>query len=267
MKWPGFFVSAQTRHLKALDNLARQLQRETQAHDEAVASLRRKYHAANERAYASSNLVGQAALRSQIHNISERIQKRYGALTQGRAGIDAETVVQYLKGADPDVLALITLKVLLDVLGKDPKPSLVSITTAVGKAIQLQLRLDWYYKENPDLYKNTEHWFHSSTGTRQRATVLKRAFNKAGIKWHNWAKPIEHKVGSWLVDCVATVTGWIEKETVATGRRRHTTVIRYQRTFIEMRDTVLAKAERYAFCQWPMLCPPVDWSNDHAGAI
>ena len=251
--------------MKALDNLARQLQRETQAHDEAVASLRRKYHAANERAYASSNLVGQAALRSQIHNISQHIQKRYGALTSGRAGIDAETVVQYLKGVDPDVLALITLKILLDVLGKEPKPNLVTVTTSVGKAIQLQIRLEWYYKENPELYKNTEHWFHSSTGTRQRATVLKRAFNKAGIKWHNWSPPVIHKVGSWLIDCVATTTGWITKDLIQTGKRSRTTVIRYKREFLQMRDTILAKAERYAFCQWPMLCPPIDWSNDHAG--
>jgi len=247
-----------------LDNLARQLQRETQAQTEAVETLHRNIQKANDKTYASSNVIGQTAIKTYLHSVVEQIQKRYGVLTSGKAGMDTALVADRLKAADPGVLALITMKVCLDVLGKESKPQLQDITTAIGKAVEIQLRLDFYHKENPDLYKDTEKYFHKGTGTRQKATVLKRAFNKASVQWPSWGNSANHKIGLWLLDCLITVTGWLDKETINRPKSRKQ-VIRYKREFLEMRDTILAKAERLAYCQWPMLCPPIDWHNSHAG--
>ena len=39
----------------------------------------------------------------------------------------------------------------------------------------------------------------------------------------------------------------------------------YPLEFLSHRDTIMAAAESLSFCQWPMLCPPVDWTNDSSG--
>ena len=244
--------------------IARQLQRETQAAEEAAHRLRTRYREACDNSYGSSNIDSRKAIKQFLDPIAQRLTKRLKMLTSGQAGLDAETIVKHLADADPQILALLTMKSTLDVLGKDPEPQLQDITTAIGKNVQLEIRLTYYAQENPELYKKTEHFFHSSTGTQQRATVLKRAFNKEGVEWEVWSRTTNHKVGNWLLMSMNDVTGWIERKLTITANKRKTR-IGYTRAFLEHRDTILAAAESLAFCQWPMLCPPIDWTNDEPG--
>ncbi|MCP4973785.1 MAG: hypothetical protein GY914_08960, partial [Prochlorococcus sp.] len=247
-----------------LDLVARQLQRETQAAEEAATRLKAKHKQACDNSYGSSNIESRKAINTFLAPIAERIQKKYGVLTSGKAGMDYETIVKHLKDADPYILALLTMKSALDVLGKDPEPQLQDITTAIGKNVQLEIRLTYYAQENPELYKKTEHYFHPSTGTRQKATVLKLRFQREGVEWDKWSNTINHKVGNWLLMAMNDVTGWIERRITRVGRKTKTR-IGYTRAFLEHRDTILAAAESLAFCQWPMLCPPIDWTNDEPG--
>ena len=247
-----------------LDLISRQLQRETQSHEEARIRLQTATRAAQDRSYASSTIYGRKAINSLLKPVVERITKRYGALSSGKAGLDAIDVVKHLKDADPYAMALITMKVVLDVLGKEPEPGLQELTTKIGAAIQLELRMNYYAIQEPELFKKTEFFFHKSAGTNQKATVFKRAFNKEEINWPSWPPTTNHKVGVWLLVCLADVTGWIKRTTVFRGGKRRRTIT-YTREFLAHRDTIIAAAESLAFCQWPMLCPPVDWTNDTSG--
>lgn len=247
-----------------LSLIARQLQRETQAAEEAKHRLRKNHRQACENSYASSNVDSRAAISKFLDPIAARIQRRYGSLSSGKSGMDASSIVNHLKAADPHILALITMKTALDVLGKDPEPQLQDITTKIGRNVQTELRLAYYAEENPELYKKVEQHFHKSTGTRQKATVFKLRFAREGVEWAKWSNTVNHKVGNWLLMSMNDVTGWIERRTKRTGKKTHS-VIGYTREFLSHRDTILAAAESLAFCQWPMLCPPVDWTNDQNG--
>ena len=247
-----------------LDLISRQLQRETQSHEEARIRLQTRTRDAHDRSYASSTVYGRKAVKALLDPVAACIKRKYGALSSGKAGLDAVEVVAHLKGADPHSMALITMKVVLDVLGKEPEPGLQELTTKIGAAIQLELRMIYYAQQEPELYKKTEFFFHKSAGTQQKATVFKRAFNKQEIEWDRWSPTINHKVGAWLIVCLAETTGWLERRTIYKGKRRHR-VMTYTREFLEQRDTIIAAAESLAFCQWPMLCPPVDWANDQSG--
>ena len=247
-----------------LSLVSRQLQRETQSHEEARHRLQTKTRTAEDKSYASSTIYGQKAVKALLDPVAARIRKKYGALSSGTAGLDAVEVVKHLKDADPHSLALITMKVVLDVLGKEPEPGLQELTTKIGAAVQLELRMIYYSEQEPELYKKTEFFFHRSAGTQQKATVFKRAFNKEQIEWDRWSRTTNHKVGCWLIVCLAETTGWLERKTVQRGKKKQR-VMAYTREFLAQRDTIIAAAESLAFCQWPMLCPPVDWANDQAG--
>ena len=248
-----------------LDNVARQLKREQEASTEAIETLRRKELQAREKSYASSTVVGQVLIKSFAEAFTQLYEERLHLLRKGKAAVDAETVVNKLKDADPYVVWVLIAKTGLDVLGKESHPQLVELSVPMSQAVHNQLRLDWYWKENRDLYKDTERYFHPATGTRQKNTVLKRAFNKAGIEWPTWNRTVHHKVGGWLLDIFMRATGWLTVETRQKSKLRKCSVLVYSRAYLEMRDTITQQAERVAFCQWPMLCPPIAHTNEAPG--
>ena len=211
-----------------LDLISRQLQRETQSQEEARIRLQTRTRDAHDRSYASSTVYGRKAVKALLDPVADCIKRKYGSLSSGKAGLDAVEVVQHLKEADPHSMALITMKVVLDVLGKNPEPGLQELTTKIGAAIQLELRMIYYSQQEPELYKKTEFFFHKSAGTKQKATVFKRAFNKEEIEWERWSPTINHKVGAWLIVCLAETTGWLQRKTVLNGKKSKR-VIKYTR--------------------------------------
>lgn len=247
-----------------LSLISRQLKRETQAHEEARHRLQRTTKEAQDRSYASNTVYGRKAVKALLAPVAKQITDRMFTLRRGTAAMDAVEVVKHLKDADANSLALITMKTVLDVLGKEPEPCLQELTTKIGKNVQLDLRMTYYAIQEPELYKRAEHFFHKATGTQQKSTVMIRTFNKQNIEWKCWTNTVNHKVGVWLITCLIETTGWLERRYIQRGKRRKS-VIGYTREFISHRDTILAAAESLAFCQWPMLCPPVDWSNDSPG--
>ena len=250
---------------RGFDNVARQLEREERASSEATYALRRGIARANQKTYASSSVIGQTLIRNYLSQLCDTLQERMYLLRRGKAAVDADAVYSKLKEADLEVLGLLTMKVCLDVLGKEAHPQLTDVAVPIGRAVQTQLKLDWYYKQNSDLYKKTEHFFHSSTGTRQKNTVLTRAFNKAAIEWPRWSRTTEYKIGAWLLDGLMRVTGWLHLEMTQVSKLKRRNVLRYSREYLELRDTILAKAERLAFMQWPMLCPPIPHTYFESG--
>ncbi len=248
-----------------LSLIARQLRRETQAAEEAAHRLTKATKEAEDRTYASNTVYGRHAVKHLLEPVSKRITERLFTLRRGSGAVDATEVFKHLKDADANTLALITMKTVLDVLGKDPEPSLTDLSTKVGKNVQLELRMSYYAIQEPELYKKTEFFFHKGTGFKQKATVFTRAFNKQAIDWDRWSNTVNHKVGAWLITCLIESTGWLERRFKQVHGTRRKAVIGYTRDFIAQRDTILAAAESMAFCQWPMLCPPVDWTNNSSG--
>ena len=172
-----------------LSLISRQLRRETQAHEEAAHRLRNRTKEAEEKTYASSTVYGQQAIKHLLEPVAKRITDRLFTLRRGAGAVDAVEVFKHLKDAPAETLALITMKTVLDVLGKTPEPSLPELTTKIGSNVQLELRMTYYAAQEPELYKRTEHFFHKATGTGQKSTVFIRAFNKENIEWERGLGP------------------------------------------------------------------------------
>jgi hypothetical protein len=98
------------------DQLARQLQRELDARSEAIRRLRERTKAAEDRLYASSTVYGTAFIKQGLEGITNEIAGKISRISQGWATDKAAAVVM-IKDCDPAVLALITAKCVLDVLG------------------------------------------------------------------------------------------------------------------------------------------------------
>lgn len=247
-----------------LSRIARQLERETQAQTEQQHRLTSATKRAEDKAYASSTVYGRKLISTYIGQVSGIMQQRLHLLRRGTAAIDAATVYKYLKDTDTDRLALLTMKVALDTLGKNHSPHLCDLTLPVGRAIETDLRLEFYLDKDPDLYKKVEKRFHPATGTRQKATVLRLRFNEAEIKWETWSNSVAHKIGAWAVNALVEI-GWLTIQLQVVGKKKSANVVRYSENFLSLKDRILEQAHDMAFCQWPMVCEPIEWSNDDRG--
>lgn len=250
--------------MEDLSLIARQLQREMMYGQEARQRLTSRTLQAEQKAYASSTIYGQKLIKQALGDVADRLKERMQYLRRGTGSVHATTVYKHLQSADLSVLALITMKVVLDVLGKESKPTLTMLTTSVGRAVETELRLTWYQSKDKQLYKKILNSFHSSTGTKQKATVFRLQYNRRGMVWKRWGEQDNHKVGCWLLDGLMETTGWLTKYVIREGKRS-STVMRYSQEFLGLKDHILAKAESVAFCLWPMVCPPNDWDNGQRG--
>jgi hypothetical protein len=124
------------------EQLARQLQRELDARSEAIKRLRERTRTAEDRCYASSTVYGSAFINKGLELITEEISSKLTKITAGHAAEYAQEI-QAVTKCDPGVLALITAKSTLDVLGVRRLTQITyqHLTTQIGRAIYHQVML------------------------------------------------------------------------------------------------------------------------------
>ena len=175
------------------DRIARQLALETAMDKEGQARLKARTLQAEERSYASGTVYGKAALKVALEATGKEISAGLSRITNGSAGQDHRLIRDRIGEADPNLLAMLVIKVTIDALGRmggDKKLTYTTVITAIGKAVQMELRLDYYKQQDPKLFKAVTDRFHKSTGTRQKGTVYKLTFNREGIEWQTWSPAI-----------------------------------------------------------------------------
>lgn len=248
------------------EQLARQYQRELSARTEAINRLRERTRVAEERTYASSTVYGNAFIKAGLQKITEEISSKLHRISQGWATEKAEAVIP-IKGCDPAILALITAKGVLDVLGvrRIEKPTYVYVTTHIGRLVYDQIMLDQFEAAHPDLFAKAKLTIHAHKGYLYKVQRFRAAMRKAEYKPDKWSLAVQHLVGGWLVDCLARSTGWVASRTVSKGGKQQVTVLTYSADFLRAKEALLEQAEGFAACLWPMLCEPNDWINGADG--
>jgi DNA-directed RNA polymerase len=248
------------------ETLARQFQRETEARTEAISRLRERTSTAEERMYASSTVYGSAFINQGLNAITAEITSRIHRVSQGWASDKAAAVVP-LKNCDPGVLALITAKGVLDILGvrKTERLTYAQATTHIGTLVYHQIMLDDFAEKHKELFDQAARYIHDHKGYSYKVQRYRATMRKHSVVPISWPNSIRHLVGGWLLDRLASATGWITTHTSYTGKNRSQTYLAYQPDFIKAREALLARAEAFAGCLWPMLCEPNDWSDDFAG--
>jgi DNA-directed RNA polymerase len=247
-------------------DLARQFQRETEARTEAITRLRERTRTAEERMYASSTVYGSAFINDGLAKITEKITSRIHRVSQGWASDKAAAVV-CLKSCEPSVLALITAKGVLDILGlrKLDKLTYVQATTHIGTLVYHQVMLDDFANKHKDLFEKAARYIHDHKGYSYKVQRYLAVMRKNNVEKIQWNTSVRHLVGGWLLDRLAEATGWVVTRMGAEGHNNRQTYLVYHPEFIRAREALLARAEAFAGCLWPMLCEPNDWSDEFSG--
>jgi hypothetical protein len=241
----------------------RQLGLEGQAHGVAAELLLERMNKAEERQYSSSTIYGRKIINEALPVAAEHIAARFKDITNGRSGKDYARVRACLEKLEPDVIALIALKVTIDRLGRtdEKKLKLSELVNAAGHALQTEARLSEFRKQNRRLFNYIQGNFHAGTGTRQKDTVTSLFFRKRGYVFNEWPKRTIHAAGLWAIKMLIESTGLIRIESERTSAKKTTNLVKPTDTFLDMRDALIAGAERLAFSCWPMVCKPKRWDG------
>jgi DNA-directed RNA polymerase len=246
--------------------LDRQFHREIEARQEAVNRLRERTRTAEDRCYASSTVYGSSFLNSGLEAITKEIATKLSHITRGWAS-DKAAAVMAIKDCDPAVLALITAKGILDVLGqrKLEKPTYAAVTYHIGNLVFDQILLDQFCAKHKDLFESAHSTIHAHKGYSYRVQRYRAAMRKHGIQAARWPTSVRVLVGGWLMDRLAAATGWITTRVVRSSAHKSQTLVVYQPEFLRMKEALMERAEAFAACLWPMLCEPNDWTQDSSG--
>jgi len=248
------------------EQLARQYQRELSARTEAINRLRERTRLAEDRSYASSTVYGNAFIKAGLEKITQEISSKLHRISQGWATEKAAAVIP-IKNCDPSILALITAKGVLDVLGvrRLEKPTYAHVTTHIGRLVYDQIMLDQFEAKHPELFALSKLTIHAHKGYLYKVQRFRAAMRKAEYRPDQWSPSVKHLVGGWLVDCLARSTGWVGSRTVSSRGKQEQTILTYTKEFLEAKEALLEQAEAFAACLWPMLCEPNDWTDANNG--
>jgi DNA-directed RNA polymerase len=248
------------------EQLARQLQRELDARSEAIKRLRERTRMAEERQYASSTVYGSAFINKGLELITNEISDKLHRVSQGWVQEKAQAVLP-IKDCDPAVLALITAKGVIDILGvrRIERLTYQAATTHIGTLVYHQIMLDQFCNKHPDLFNKTRLHIHDHKGYSYKVQRYRAVMRRNDVEPLRWPASVRHLVGGWLLNRLAVSTGWVATRMTAKGPNDRVTYLTYQPEFIEAREALLAQAEAFAGCMWPMLCEPNDWTKDFKG--
>ena len=219
------------------------------------------------KSYASASVYGIASIDILLPLVVKRLEDTRTRLTKGQAGIGFKDIQQYLIKLEPLAAAAIALKLTFDKVFsfKEGSDQLTQVCDAIGHAVEDECQMRFYERSAPGLLNvlKKKYW-HSSSGTHQRLSNIRRPMNAVDVKWDAWGRANRVKLGAWLLDCIIAESHWFTKEMRQEGRKRVNYVVPTPE-FMSIKDKVMKDAELFAPLAWPMLIEPNDWTNDRAG--
>jgi DNA-directed RNA polymerase len=220
-----------------------------------------------QKSYASASVYGIASIDILLPLVVKRLEDTRTRLTKGQAGIGFKDIQQYLIELEPIAAAAIALKLTFDKIFsfKEGSDQLASVCDAIGHAVEDECQMRFYERSAPGLLNvlKKKYW-HSSSGTHQRLSNIRRPMNAVDVKWDAWGRANRVKLGAWLLDCIIAESHWFTKE-MRQERRKRVNYVVPTPEFMSIKDKVMRDAELFAPLAWPMLIEPNDWTNDRAG--
>ena len=241
-----------------------------------IAKLHKDIRKTEEREYASSNIIGVASISAAQEAMGQAIMERFAYLKQRHVGKALKLVNQYLiQFNDPEqaqCLANIALKRTFDTVfsrkrkdGNKYPNTLTQVLLNIGQAVETECQMRWYESQSPDLYRKIKdrYWL-STTGTKQKASVMSLLMNREKFKWRTWSTDERIRVGDFLLTILTEVTGWFDKETTYHGNPKLDIVVPSE-LYLKHQGRLLQEAELFAPLAYPMLIEPNDWTNERPG--
>ena len=223
-----------------------------------------------EKSYGSATVYGITSIDSLLPLVVDKIKDTNNRIKEGKTGKSFKEIQHYLADLEELAAAAIACKLTFDKVFsiKEGSNQLVTVSEAIGHAIESECQMRYYESKAPALLHTLkENYWHASCGTHQKMVVIQTLMNKSEIKaWIPWGRSIRIKLGTWLLDCIMSTSGWFYKDMRQQGRKRVNYIVPTPE-FIAIKDQVMRDSELFAPLAWPMLIEPNDWGEKAGGYL
>tara|TARA_R100000655_G_scaffold16172_3_gene35388 strand:- start:488 stop:2821 length:2334 start_codon:yes stop_codon:yes gene_type:complete len=223
-----------------------------------------------EKSYGSATVYGITSIDSLLPLVVDKIKDTTNRLHKGQAGKSFKEIHQYLADLEPLAAAAIACKLTFDKVFsiKENSNQLITVSESIGQAIENECQMRHYESKAPALLHTLkENYWHKSCGTHQKVVVIQTLMNRYGIpNWTSWGRASRIKLGTWLLDCIMSTSGWFYKDMRQQGRKRVNYIVPTPE-FIAIKDQVMKDSELFAPLAWPMLIEPNDWGEKPGGYL
>jgi DNA-directed RNA polymerase len=225
-----------------------------------------RYHKNNfkkaERQQESTTDYGQHLLRATLESLETAIADYVESSLNGKAG-KAATGAVLVSSLEPSVLAIITLKVVLNQITR--QRAFTSTAVSLGMAIEDELRIRSFEENNPRLMKVVMQDLESrsSSYSYKRRKLIESA-RRDGVEWQSWTQRERLLVGNAMIDLTIQNTGLITHKMVTSGGKKRRLVLPTDTTMEAIKDLNAFK-EILKPDFYPCVVPPRDWTSPYDG--
>lgn len=247
--------------------LKTQVEIELEAYQHGKARTAASLHGNEEKGRANNNPYAQAILRRFVLPLAEIITEDITAKRVGRR----QAHVQLLAPIDPQAVAFIAVRGVLNTLLTDAEAGGRKVSHAIGQSVYHEYCLGVFEEMAPDLFYTLTNDFgrRMSVSERHRMTVFKMQAKANGIEFNEWGRGNVDQVGGYLIDCLEAL-GMVTTAGGTTKRGRS-----YQHTITVMLTPEVLKivsriSDRFIETTpyfLPCIEPPKDWTSLDEGGF
>lgn len=214
---------------------------------------------------ASETSYGGAFIRAYISQVAEEIKARIQASEEKRV-FPGKPFWLAIKNVDPDVLAFITLRSVID--GAILESKLVTVSISIGKRVQDEVRLRQFQKVDEKVFNWTKNQMKRRSA--QDYNFQLKSFlhgmhytqggERNGVEYFSMPKEQQLQTGAILIDAAIAATGHFSKETKIISGKSNV----YIKISSEMEEWIAHHKEAMSllFPVWtPTVIPPRDWES------
>lgn len=207
---------------------------------------------------ATETTAGSELLRAAVDPMVKAIETFLTESSTGKAG-RANAASVLLRGLNPNVVAYITARVLLDKVGSNGM--LQSVAIAVANSVEDEARFLAFEASDREKYELTQRHLKEANHLRYRKRVMVYQMNKAGVAWKEWPEAQKVLLGCRLIELFAEATGLVEIAQQDRGKYR---VLATPKT-LEWLEKRNARCAELCPIFLPCIVPPKPWTTPTSG--
>ncbi len=241
----------------------KQIALEEEMRSAGIARFEKGLEKNRERSAEASNLSSRRMIIHAHAQVVTGLEAFLAEASSGRAG-KKHTAVAYLKEADLDVVAHLTLRNLFDYVSMRMKLTPLSIRLAA--MVEDEMFFNAFKGHDQDAY---EYARKKITEQTQNAVHQKRAMTKhakhKGAEWQDWSQDVKAKVGLKLIEIAVEQTGLFEIVRQSEGAHNTNIYVVATKETLDWLATENSRLAPLSPVYLPTLVPPRPWTSPFRG--
>ena len=244
-----------------------QIQREKESQLFAIERKKLEEEKAHEQRRSSQTAPARSIRNKLVPLLALRMEEHYKTAMKSGIGTNLDVVHPLVSLIPWDVMAHITVTVVLDLLGRGTSfhTPLTTVHKTIGERLDHQAFFEHVCRYDPQAWDKIDRWYLQDDVMGYTAKV-RNAQATANVDGYAFMGPVQRvQVGNWAWANLQSITDWFDALRWWDSQNARTYYLGLSRTGLRYAALITKMQEEHSFDCWPMICPPQPWERDQRG--